>query len=141
RYLADEPVTASSPSGVYRARKFVRRHRLAVSFAATVLLLLVAFSAAMAVQARRLAHARAIAEARQVQAEELIGFMVGDLRTRLTPIGRLDVLDEVGRKALGYFAAVPESELSSEELFRRAQALHQLGEVRMDQGNLAGAGA
>ena len=140
RYLADEPITASPPSGVYRARKFVRRHRVGVAFAATVFVLLVAFSAVMAVQARRLAHARAIAEARQEQAEELIGFMVGDLRTRLTPIGRLDLLDEVGRKALGYFAAVPESELSSEELLRRVQALQQLGEVRMDQGNLAAAG-
>ena len=140
-YLADEPVMASPTTGMYRARKFVRRHRVGVSFAATVLALLVAFSALMAAQARRLAHARALAVARQQQAEELIGFMVGDLRTRLTPIGRLDVLDEVGRKALGYFAAVPESELSNEELFRRAQALHQLGEVRMDQGNLTGAGA
>jgi serine/threonine protein kinase len=139
RYLADEPVSASPPSGVYRARKFVRRHRLAVSFAATVLVLLVAFSAAMAIQARRLAHARSIAEARQEQAEELIGFMVGDLRTRLTPIGRLGLLDEVGNKAVGYFAAVPESELSSEELFRRSQALQQLGQVRQDQGKLAAA--
>ena len=139
-YLADEPVTASPLSGVYRARKFVRRHRVGVTFAATVSLLLVAFLAATLAQARRLAQARAVAEARQRQAEELIGFMVGDLRTRLTPIGRLDVLDEVGTKALRYFAAVPESELSDEELFRRSQALHQLGEVRMDQGNLAAAG-
>ena len=140
RYLVDEPVAASTLSGVYRARKFVRRHRIGVAFTTTVIALLVAFSVAMAAQARRLAQARAVAEARQQQAEELIGFMVGDLRTRLTPIGRLDVLDEVGKKALGYFAAVPETELSDEELFRRAQALHQLGEVRMDQGNLAAAG-
>ncbi|HET7456959.1 MAG TPA: protein kinase [Gemmatimonadaceae bacterium] len=138
-YLADEPVTARPPDRVYRARKFVRRHRAAVSFAAAAVVMLVAFAAVMAVQARRIAHARAVAEARQGQAEELIGFMLGDLRTRLTPIGRLDVLDDVGKKALGYFAAVPESELSSTELFRRSQALQQLGQVRQDQGNLAAA--
>jgi serine/threonine-protein kinase len=138
-YLADEPVTARPPSRAYRARKFVRRHRTAVAFAATALVMLVAFSVAVTVQARRLAHARAIAEARQGQAEELIGFMLGDLRTRLTGIGRLDLLDDVGRKAVGYFAAVPESELSNEELFRRSQALQQLGQVRQDQGNLAAA--
>ena len=139
RHLADEPVLAGPPSGAYRARKFVRRHRAGVAFTAALLLLLVGFSAAAAVQARRLARARTIAERRQAQAEDLIGFMLGDLRTRLTPIGRLDVLDDVGKKALAYFAAVPEAELSDEELFRRSQALRQIGEVRVGQGDLAAA--
>jgi len=34
RYLAGEPVLASPPSKVYRARKFVRRHRVAVAVSA-----------------------------------------------------------------------------------------------------------
>jgi eukaryotic-like serine/threonine-protein kinase len=133
RYLRHEPVLAGPPTTAYRAGKFVRRHRAAVAFAGTVALLLVGFGATMAVQANRIARARAVAELRQGQAEDLIGFMVGDLRQRLAPIGRLDVLDEVGRKALEYFAAVPESELSDEELFRRSEALMQLGQVRFDQ--------
>ena len=137
RYLRHEPVSAAAPSAAYRARKFVRRHRASVAFAATVLVLLVGFSAATAVQARRLAVARDLAASRQGQAEELIGFMLGDLRGQLTQIGRLDVLDQVGARALAYFAAVPESELSDAELFRRTQALRQLGEVRVDQGKLA----
>jgi tetratricopeptide (TPR) repeat protein len=65
--------------------------------------------------------------------------MLGDLRDKLTVMGRLDVLDSVGAKALVYFAAVPASQLSDEESFRRAQALQQLGEVRMAQGKLADA--
>ena len=36
RHLADEPVTAGPPSAAYRARKFVRRHRIGVAVAATV---------------------------------------------------------------------------------------------------------
>jgi hypothetical protein len=36
---------------------------------------------------------------RSAQAEDLVEFMIVDLRTRLEPIGRLDVLDEVGAKA------------------------------------------
>lgn len=107
-----------------------------MAFAATVAVLLSAAAIGATVQARRLARARAVAVARQGQAEDLIGFMLGDLRDKLTVMGRLDVLDSVGAKALVYFAAVPASQLSDEESFRRAQALQQLGEVRMAQGKL-----
>src|SRR5260221_474840 len=76
------------------------------------------------------------AEQRQGQAEDLIGFMVGDLQSRLVTLGRLDLLDAVAVKSQAYFAAVPEAELTSGELFRRSQALRQLGEVRVNQGKL-----
>jgi eukaryotic-like serine/threonine-protein kinase len=136
RHFANQPVSVGPPSGRYRARKFIRRHRLSVAFAATTALLLVGFSIAVTVQARRIAGARNTAELRQGQAEELIGFMVGDLRTRLAAVGRIEMLDEVSQKAMDYFAAVPEKDLSNTELFRRSQALSQLGEVRMSQGKL-----
>ena len=41
RFLRHEPVSAGPPSALYQARKFVRRHRLGVAFATTVLLGLV----------------------------------------------------------------------------------------------------
>ncbi|MEM1184680.1 MAG: serine/threonine-protein kinase [Planctomycetota bacterium] len=41
RYLANEPVSASPPSALYKARKFVRRNRAAVASTAVVLLALV----------------------------------------------------------------------------------------------------
>ena len=135
-YLENKPVAAHTSSVAYRAGKFTRRHRVGVAFATTVLVLLAAAAIGATVQARRLARARAVAVARQGQAEDLIGFMLGDLRDKLTVMGRLDVLDSVGAKALVYFAAVPASQLSDEESFRRAQALQQLGEVRMAQGKL-----
>jgi eukaryotic-like serine/threonine-protein kinase len=136
RYLASEPVSAGPPGAAYRARKFVRRHRAAVAFAAVLAVLLIGFAGAMGVQAERVARARDLAVARQGQAEDLIGFMVGDLRAKLAPVGRLDILDDVGQRALAYFAAVPEAELSDEELFRRAETIRQLGEVRVEQGTL-----
>lgn len=138
-YLENKPVNAHTSSFAYRARKFTRRHRVGVTFAVTVFVLLVAFAVGATMQARRLARARAVAVAREGQAEELIGFMLGDLRDKLTAMGRLDVLDAVGNKALVYFAAVPASQLSNEESYRRAQALQQLGEVRMAQGKLPAA--
>lgn len=65
--------------------------------------------------------------------------MVGDLRKKLEPLGRLDVLDEAGTKVLDYYAALDLSQLAPEELARNAQALSQLGEVRVAQGKLADA--
>jgi tRNA A-37 threonylcarbamoyl transferase component Bud32/tetratricopeptide (TPR) repeat protein len=83
--------------------------------------------------------ARDEAERRRDQAEDLIGFMVGDLRSRLTAVGRLDLLDEVGQKALGYFQSVPADTLTGEEVFRRSQTMHQLGQVRQARADLPGA--
>ncbi|MGE5231293.1 MAG: protein kinase domain-containing protein [Deltaproteobacteria bacterium] len=136
RHLRHQPVTARAPSVRYRCGKFVRRHPTAVALAATVVLALAGLATVMTVQARRIAGARAVAEQRRVQAEDLISYMVGDLRAKLEPIGKLAILDDVGRRALAYFAAVPATELSEDELFRRSQALGQLGQVRLAQGNL-----
>lgn len=77
--------------------------------------------------------ARDEAERRQQQAEELLGFMVGDLRSSLEPIGRLDLLESVGQQAMDYFATVNVNELSDEELLRQSQVMTQLGEIRFDQ--------
>ena len=85
--------------------------------------------------------AREEATQRRRQAEDLIGFMLGDLRGKLQKVGRLDVLDDVGQKAMTYFAGVPAGSLSNEEILRQSQAVHQIGQVRMAQGNLAAATA
>ena len=139
RYLSNRPVSATPPSRAYLARKFFRRHRLGVIFAATTALLVVVGAAAIVVQARRVSRARAVAVQRQTQAEELINFMLGDLRTRLSAIGGLDVLEKVGKAAQDYFAAVPEGDLSDQELFRRSQALRQIGEVHVERGDFTAA--
>ena len=139
RHLSHRPVSARPPSRAYLVRKFVRRHRVGVAFAATTALLVIGGAAAIAAQARRISRARTIAVQRQTQAEELISFMLGDLRTRLSATGGLETLEKVGKAAQDYFAAVPEKDLSDPELFRRSQALRQLGEVRVDQGDFAAA--
>lgn len=82
--------------------------------------------------------ARDEAELRRDQAEDLIEFMLVDLRERLQPIGRLDVLDAVGDQALAYFAELGD-ELSPEDALSRVMALRQIGEVRFEQGSLESA--
>jgi eukaryotic-like serine/threonine-protein kinase len=82
--------------------------------------------------------ARQESELRRQQAENLIGFMLGDLRGKLQAIGKLDVLDAVGDQAMDYFAALGERG-SDQEMLARAMALRQIGEVRFSQGQLEAA--
>jgi eukaryotic-like serine/threonine-protein kinase len=58
RYLRNEPVNAHPPSAVYRAVKYVRRHRLGVAAATAVVVLLVAFAVTEAVELRRITRER-----------------------------------------------------------------------------------
>ena len=58
RYLRNEAVSAQPPSTAYRARKYIRRHRLGVAVAASAVVLLIGFAAAMGVQARKTARER-----------------------------------------------------------------------------------
>jgi eukaryotic-like serine/threonine-protein kinase len=74
--------------------------------------------------------AREEADSRRQQAETLIGFMLGNLRGKLQQAGRLELLEDVGREATAYFKAVPPGSMSAEELFRRSQALYQIGQIR-----------
>ena len=90
-----------------------------------------------AIQSRNEAvSARNDAERQKTQAEDLIEFMLGDLRKKLEPVGRLDVLDSVGDRALRYFATLKPNELDADTLGRRARTLHMLGELEDLRGNL-----
>ncbi len=55
RQLREEPVLAGPPSWVYRTKKLVRKHRIGVTFAATLALLLVGAAAVLLVQLQRVA--------------------------------------------------------------------------------------
>ena len=73
------------------------------------------------------------------EAEGLIGFMLGDLRQKLEPVGRLDVLDAVGVRALAYFEKQDKSDLSDEALAQQWKALTLMGEIAFNRGDLDGA--
>ena len=141
RYLDGEVVEAYAAGLAYRLTRFVLRNKLLAGVVATAAAALLVASVAVALFALRADAARQRAELRQGQAEELIRFMVVDLHKKLESLGRLDVLDDTGGEAMKYFAAVPAAELSEAELLRRSQMLYQIGDVRIQQGNLAGAAA
>jgi serine/threonine-protein kinase len=108
-----------------------RRARLG---ALVVILLLLAAGAAKYVA--DVTSARREADRRRQQAEGLVAFMVGDLRTKLEAVGRLDVLDGAASRALAYFASLSPEELNGGDLHKNALALAQLGEVRINEGKL-----
>lgn len=58
RYLNNEPIAARPASTGYRVRKYIRRHRIAVSVAAGLVLLLAGFAALQAIQLRRITRER-----------------------------------------------------------------------------------
>ena len=80
-------------------------------------------------------NAKKESEMRRLQAEGLIGFMLGDLRDKLEPIGKLDILDAVGDQAMNYFETLSDRG-SPKEMLARAKAFKQIGEVRKAQGAL-----
>ena len=73
------------------------------------------------------------------EAEGLIEYMLFDLRDRLAPIGRLDLLQGINERVDAYYRTlgVEAGDLSMQR--RRAVALGQLGETLATQGDLAGA--
>jgi len=160
RHLQHEPVLARPPELGYRIQRFVARHRLAcVSAAAVVasLILGITISTWQAIRARKAEdkatserdtarsatraemQARSDAQRRQEQAEDLLGFMLGDFRTELTRIGRLGLLDTVGDKALAHFGALDPRDLTDTTLARHCRTLTQIGEIRLDQARYADA--
>ncbi|MCF6300150.1 MAG: hypothetical protein L3J52_03380, partial [Proteobacteria bacterium] len=67
-------------------------------------------------------------------AENLISFILFDLKDKLAPLGRVDLLDLVGSKATQYFASIGVENLSPTSLLHYIKALQIVGEVSFTQG-------
>ena len=84
-------------------------------------------------------EARDEARDQRREADKLVGFMLGDLRAKLEPLGRLDVLDSVGARALAYYEGQNKADLSDGALAQRSKALTLMGEMAQTRGDLPGA--
>lgn len=117
-----------------KRRDLIARNRRLVALASLSLAVAIV-TAALAVVATR---ARQEAERSRQRGEELIGFMLGELRGKLEPLGKLDILDAVGDRAMAYFASLDgERDPGPRARAARAMALRQIGEVRFAQGRHA----
>jgi len=79
RYLADEPVLASAPGTAYKLRKFVRRHRVAVTGVVAGILLLLGGVVATTSQAIRATRAEREARLQAALAADVNEFLVSML--------------------------------------------------------------
>ena len=146
RFQTGQLVGAHQYSTWQLVRRWVRRNRIAVTVA-TIALLVLGVGAYVSVS--RILREEAIAEeqraaaiaSREVavksrdDAETLMSFMLGSLRDKLQPLGKLDILDEVAKKAIDYYAPKDTSALTDAELANRSHALRNLGDVLKAQGH------
>ena len=130
RTLAHEPIAARPAGWWYLGSRFLRRHRVGVAAGVVALAAVLGGASVAVLEARE-------ARAQREQAEGLLEFMLGDLRKRLQPLGRLDALDAVGERALAYYAAQDATRLDADDLARRARALHLIGEIADRRGQTA----
>ncbi|RCS30479.1 toll/interleukin-1 receptor domain-containing protein [Rhodanobacter denitrificans] len=125
-----------------KRRELKRRYRRMAALA-TLALAVMAVTTTLAIAALIARHAAVLAshtaERRQKQAEGLVDFMLGDLNDKLAQVARLDIMEAVDDRAMGYFQSLPTTDVNDETLAQRAKALEKIGSVRLDQGHLPAA--
>ena len=87
----------------------------------------------------RAEEAQSEAEFQRDEAQKLVEFMLTDLRDRLDAVGRLDVLEAVGTRALDFYGNQDPERLDPDALGRRARAQLLLGEIDNGRGDLTAA--
>jgi tetratricopeptide (TPR) repeat protein len=118
-------------------RETTRRHRQ-LGWLAAASLAGMAVTSTLAVTA---IQARDAAREQRREAEGLVEFMLGDLKDKLEPIGKLDVLDGVGSRVLNYYSRQDTTQLSDIGLSQRSKALTLMGQISRDRGELGRAEA
>jgi tetratricopeptide (TPR) repeat protein len=113
-------------------REQTRRHRR-MAWLAAASLAGMAVTSTLAVTAFQ---ARNEAREQRREAEGLVAFMLGDLKDKLEPIGRLDALDGVGSRVLAYYSKQDAAQLTDAALSQRSKALSLMAEVAYARGDL-----
>jgi eukaryotic-like serine/threonine-protein kinase len=126
RFLRHEPVEASPPSAAYRIKKFVRRHRVAATSAALLILALLAGTVGTTVGMVRARRAEAAARTEAATADRYSSFLVEMFETA-TPEGSKG-RDVSAREILERGATRIRTELAAEPLLK-ARLLATIGWV------------
>ncbi len=115
-----------------RQRDMQRKHRqwMISSAAAMTVAIVTTILAVVAITARDQA------ENRRQHAENLVDYMVDDLKDKLDEVGRLDILEGMGDEVSRYLGTLNPREETAESLLQKAKVLRQLGEVAMSQDKL-----
>ncbi|MGL1957287.1 MAG: winged helix-turn-helix domain-containing protein [Colwellia sp.] len=68
-------------------------------------------------------------------AEDLISFILYDLKDKLEPLGKIELLNIVADKTVDYFTLAGTDHLSGKSLIQWVEALHILGDVNISKNN------
>ncbi|MEM6368475.1 MAG: toll/interleukin-1 receptor domain-containing protein [Myxococcota bacterium] len=143
-FLQEEPeaLASSQPSpetvqAIPESLSFGRVNQRARWAVRTVAVLLIALGIGLVQQFFVAQAERRRAEHERDEAEELIDYMVKDLRDSLTVLGRTDVLRGPAQRVLGYFERSSVGITSTERVLLRRNALINLGNVDIEGGDVA----
>ena len=131
RHLDGKPVLASKDTWLYRTRKFIGRHKLAVAASTAAIVTLAAFATITFVQAQRIAYERDIATTERTRAEQVSSFLVelfelsDPSRSRGAQVTARELLDIGARRVSLGLADQPET---------RATLLSTIGTVYQSLG-------
>ena len=95
-----------------------------------------ALSGVMGFTALQAIEARNEAELERTESEALLEYMVKDLKVKLEPVGRLELLEGVGRKAIEYYDKKDIADLSDDNLRLLAAARQVIAQVALDAGRM-----
>jgi tetratricopeptide (TPR) repeat protein len=138
RFHSGQLVGAHRYTGRQLLRRWLRKHRTAVAVAAFALVAVIAVVALSMTkiigERQRADEQRLSAERSRADAEELMDFMLGDLRNKLRAVGKLQLLEVVARKAGDYYQHRPDARTPNDEL-KRSVSLQNLGDVLLEKGD------
>lgn len=100
----------------------------------TVIVLLAILASALGLSAR---NSQRESEEHRIEAEGLMGYMLGEFVEKVRPLGRLELLDDVSARALQYLTSTRHSAATPESVSQRAKALQVIAEVNLARANPA----
>ena len=156
KYLTGQLVGSYRYTSWQLLRRWVRRHRGAVTVGAVLVTIL---AIASTVFVRQIQHERDVADEQRIEAEtqrvaadrrkleaetrrgaaeDLVGFMLSDLKPGLTRLGRIDLMRGVAKQVDAYYERVKTvDDLDPAAIGRRAEAIRTMGEVLDIAGEVA----
>jgi eukaryotic-like serine/threonine-protein kinase len=118
-------------------RNYIKNSEIRARLTGRIRLIAIAVIIILAITAAVLgiaAHnAQGIAEQRRSDAESLMGYMLGEFADKLRPLGKLELLDSISKKALAYLSGT--TSVDDTSLLQRAKALQVIGEVQIARSN------
>lgn len=99
-----------------------------------VIIVLAILSAVLGISAR---NSQRESEEHRIEAEGLMGYMLGDFVEKVRPLGRLELLDDVSARALRYLTATKHSTATPQSVIQRVKALQVIAEVNLGRANPA----